>query len=417
MNSTELVSENATGLKFILRALRYRNYRLFFIGQLISLTGSWMQIIAVSWLVYRVTNSALLLGLIAFTTQIPIFFISPFAGVLADRWNRRHVLVITQTLAMIQALILAILTFFGIVSLWHIIILSVFMGLVNAFDVPVRQAFIVDMVENKKDLSNAIALNSFIFNGARLIGASIAGILIAIIGEGMCFLLNSLSFLAVIAALLAMKIKPKKIRDTNKHILYELKDGFNYVYSSLPIRSILLLVSLISLVGMSYMIIMPIFAKDILKGGAQTLGFLMGATGLGAVLGAVYLASRKDIHGLEKNIFIATIIFGAGLAAFSFSRFLWLSALLMLCVGFGMMMQVASSNTLLQHLTHDDKRGRVMSFYAIAFMGMAPFGSLLAGTLASSIGAPLTLLISGCSCILGSIIFANKFSHKGLKFI
>lgn len=397
-------------LKFILRALRYRNYRLFFTGQSISLVGSWMQIVTMSWLAYRLTNSAFLLGVIGFTSQIPIFLISPFAGVLADRWNRKSILLITQTLAMTQAFILAALSFIGVIEVWHIILLSIFIGLVNAFDAPARQAFVVNMVENKEDLGNAIALNSLIFNAARLIGGSLAGIVIALSGEGMCFLLNGLSFLAVIVALWAMKVEITEVKRERKHVLLELKEGLIYVFNFASIRYILLLVTLISLVGMPYTVLMPVFAKDILSGGANILGFLMGTAGLGAIAGAVYLAGREKVIGLERIIPVATIIFGIGLIAFSFSRFIWVSLLLMLLAGFGVMVQIASCNTVLQNLTHDDKRGRVMSFHTIAFMGMAPFGSLLIGSLAGRIGAQSTLLISGFCCILGALFFAGKIS-------
>ncbi len=408
MNSNGLVSDNITGIRFVLRALRFRNYRLFFAGQSISLIGTWMQLIAVSWLTYRLTNSAFLLGLIAFTSQFPVFLLSPFAGVLADRWNRKNILVITQALAMVQAFILALLAFTNAIAVWHIAVLSTFVGVVNAFDAPVRQSFVVDMVEDRKDLANAIALNSFIFNSARIIGSSVAGVLISAAGEGVCFLLNGISFLAVIIALVSMRIRPRAVHDKDSHVITALKEGVAYAFGNTPIRYILLFVTLMSVTGMSFLVIMPVVAKDILRGGASTLGFLMGATGLGALGGAGYLASKKNIHGLERVISIAAAIFGAGLVLFSFSRFLWLSLALMLCIGFGMMVHMISSNTLLQHFTEDDKRGRVMSLYTIAFMGMVPLGNLLAGGLAGKIGAPYTLLISGCACIFGSLIFMSK---------
>jgi len=408
MNLNGYISEKTVGLKFILRALRYRNYRLFFIGQGISLVGSWIQIIAVSWLVYRLTNSPFLLGAVGFASQIPTFLLAPFAGVLADRLNRRRILIITQSLFMIQALILAILALTGNIAVWHILVLGVFVGLVNGFDIPARQAFVVDIIENRNDLVNAIALNSSMFNAARLLGPAVAGILIAATGEGACFLINSISFLAVIFALLAMRIKTKKPTQQNSHILQGLKEGFIYAFGFPPIRYILLLLSLVSLMGMSYAILMPIVAKEILGGGARTLGLLMGATGLGALAGTVFLASRKSVQGLEKIITWGTLIFGAGVVAFSFSRVLWMSLLLLLGVGFGMMIQMGASNTVLQSLTEDDKRGRVMSFFAMAFMGMAPFGSLLAGSLTSWIGADNTLLISGVCCIFGSLFFSRK---------
>ncbi len=401
----ELSMDDPKGLKLIFRALYSRNYRLFFSGQGISLIGTWMQQIAMSWLVYRLTNSAFLLGLIGFSSQISSLFFSPFAGVLSDRWNCRHILVVTQSLAMIQAFILAFLTLMGFVAVHHLIILSIFLGLVNAFDMPTRQAFVVEMVEKREDLGNAIALNSFLFNGARLVGPFIAGILISILGEGMCFLINGASFLAVIIALLAMKMTPSK-RDSEKTQVWEgLKEGFIYAFGFPPIRSILLFLGWISLVGTANTTLMPVFARDILLGGPQTYGFLMGAIGVGAIIGAIFLASRKSVLGLGRIIMIASGIFGVGLIFFSLSHILWLSFFLLLLTGFGMMVHMASSNTILQTIVDDDKRGRVMSLYTMAFMGMAPLGSLAGGSLAVWIGAPTTLIMVGTSCLIGSSLF------------
>jgi MFS family permease len=407
--------DDPKGLRLIFRALYHRNYRLFFGGQSISLIGTWMQQIAMSWLVYQMTHSAFLLGVVGFSSQICSFIFSPFAGVFSDRWNRHHILVVTQSLAMIQAFILAFITLKEVIAIHHIIILSIFLGLVNAFDMPTRQAFVVEMVERREDLGNAIALNSFLFNGARLVGPSIAGILIFALGEGICFLLNGMSFLAVIIALLAMKMKRDKKEPEKTQILKGLKEGFTYAFGFVPIRSILLLLSWISMVGMASTTLMPVFARDILHGGPQTFGFLMAASGVGAVVGAIYLASRKSVLGLGKMIAIASGIFGIGLITFSLSYILWLSLLLLLLTGFGMMVQMASSNTILQTMVDDDKRGRVMSLYVMSFMGMAPFGSLLGGSLASKIGAPYTLIIGGASCIFGSILFIKKLpSIRGM---
>jgi MFS family permease len=391
----------------ILPALRHRNYRLFFGGQGISLIGTWMQRIAMWWLVYRLTNSPFLLGVVGFTGQIPIFLLTPFAGVLADRMNRQRVLVVTQTLAMIQAFILALFVLTGTIAVWHIIFLSIFLGLIDAFDMPVRQSFMVEIVQTK-DLGNAIALNSSIVNSAQLLGPSIAGLLIASMGEGMCFLLNGISYLFVIVSLLAMKITSKKMETQNTHVLQGIREGFSYAFGFTPIRSVLLLLALVSLIGMPYRVLMPVFARDILHGGPHTLGFLMGSSGVGALVGSIYLASRKSVLGLEKWIALATSVFGIGLIAFSLSRVFWLSLFLILLTSFGMMVQFASSNTVLQTIVDEDKRGRVMSFYAMAIRGMAPFGSLLAGGLASKIGAPNTLMIGGVSCILGALVFARK---------
>jgi MFS family permease len=396
------------GLRLIFRALNHRNYRLFFGGQGISLIGTWMQQIAMSWLVYRMTQSAFLLGVVGFSSQICSFFFSPFAGVLSDRWNRHHILVATQSLALIQAFILASLTLTGTIAVHHIIILSLFLGFVNAFDMPTRQAFVVEMVERREDLGNAIALNSFLFNGARLVGPSIAGILISILGEGVCFLLNGLSFLAVIIALLSMKMPSNKREPEKTQILQGVKEGFIYAFGLLPIRSIILFLGWMSLVGTANTTLMPIFAKDILRGDSQTYGFLMAAIGVGAILGAIFLASRRSVLGLGRIIAIASGIFGIGLISFSLSHTLWLSILLLLLTGFGMMVHMASSNTILQTMVDDDKRGRLMSLYAMAFMGMAPFGSLAGGSLAHIIGAPNTLIIGGASCIVGSLLFIKK---------
>jgi MFS family permease len=402
------MESNPKGLKLIFRSLGHRNYRLFFGGQGISLIGTWMQQIAINWLVYRLTGSALLLGVVGFTGRIPTFVFSPLAGVLVDRWNRHRILVVTQILSMIQALILAFLVLTDKIVVWHIIFLSICLGLINALDTPARQAFVVDMIERREDLGNAIALNSSMVNSARLLGPSIAGVLIASMGEGMCFLLNGMSYLAVILSLLAMKITSKRTETPDTYVLHGLKEGFHYAFGFLPIRYILLLLALVSLIGMPYTVLMPVFARDILHGGPHTLGFLMGSSGVGALVGAIYLASRRSVLGLGKWIALAASLFGIGLIAFSLSRIFWFSLFLMLLTGFGMIVQMASSNTVLQTVVDEDKRGRVMSFYAMAFRGMTPFGSLLAGGLASKIGAPNTLMIGGISCILGSLVFARK---------
>jgi MFS family permease len=406
--NTTIESGPKTGLAFAVRALSSRNYRLFFAGQSISLIGTWMQRIAMSWLVYRLTHSALLLGVAGFAGQIPTFLLAPFAGVLADRWNRHRTLIVTQTLAMLQAAVLWVLVLTGSVQVWHVIALAVVLGAVNAFDMPVRQSFIVQMIEIKEDLGNAIALNSSMVNAARLFGPAAAGVLIALFGEGICFLLNALSYLAVIAALVAMRIAPARGRPANGRVLEGLKEGFTYAFGLEPIRYIIFLLALVSLMGMPYQILMPVFAKDILHGGPHTLGFLMGASGLGAFVGTVYLAARRSVHGLERVIAVSAAVFGIGLIVFALSHVVWLSMVLMLFTGLGMIVQMAASNTVLQTVVDDDKRGRVMSFYTMAFMGMAPFGSLLAGALAARIGAPNTLIFGGAFTILGALVFARK---------
>ena len=397
-----------TGLRSLIRALRHRNFRLFFIGQSISLVGTWMQRIAMGWLIYRLTNSEFLLGLVGFVGQAPTLLLGPFAGVLADRWNRHRLIVGTQTVAMLQALVLAILVMTNTVTVWEVIVLGTVLGVVNAFDMPARQTFMIEMLEDKGDLVNAIALNSSIVNGARLLGPSIGGILIAAVGEGICFLLNALSYVAVIVGLLMMRLAIKEGAPRRSKVWQELKDGLAYAAGNVPIRSILSMLALTSLVGMPYTVLMPVFAKDILLGGPRVLGFLMGAVGLGALGGAVYLASRKTVVGLARMIPIAAAVFGLSLSAFAFSHVLWISLPLMLFTGFGQMVQMASSNTLLQTIVDDDKRGRVMSLYVTAFMGMVPIGSLMAGSLASSIGTPWTVFVGGVACIIGAALFARS---------
>jgi MFS family permease len=401
-------STNSVEFKLIFRALRHKNYRLFFVGQSISLIGTWMQQIAMSWLVYRITNSVLLLGVVGFLGQLPTFILAPLAGVIADRHNRRRILVFTQTLAMLQALVLSILVLTNNIEVWHIIVLSIFLGVIGSFDIPVRQAFTVEMIEKREDLGNAIALNSSMVNVARLIGPSLAGILIATLGEGICFLLNSASYIASIVSLLAMSITPRIIIPSDRHVLHHLKEGFIYAFNFIPIRAILILLGLVSLMGVPYQLLMPVFAKDIFHGGPKTLGFLMAMSGVGALAGAIYLAGRKSVVGLGKIIAFASGLFGLGIIMFALSKVLWLSMTIICIAGFAMMVQMAASNTILQTIVEEDKRGRIMSFYTMSFMGMAPFGSLLAGSLAHKIGAPNTLLLGGMCCIIGAFAFMRK---------
>ena len=397
-----------SGLRSIFRSLQYRNYRLFFAGQSVSLIGTWIQRIAMPWLVYDLTKSVFLLGLVGFAGQIPTLLLSPFAGVITDRWNRYHILIATQILAMLQAVILTLLVFNKSIEVWHIVLLSSFLGCINAFDIPARQSFVVKMVEKKEDLSNAIALNSSMVNGARLLGPSVAGVLLATTGEGICFLLNALSYVFVIWSLLLMKVTPFERKETTNSVFKEFKEGFTYTFSSIPIKYTILLLALVSLMGMPYTVLMPVFAKDILHGGSHTFGFLMGASGLGALSGAFYLAWRKSLAGLDKVIPFAAATFGLGLILFSFSRYFPLSLVLMVIIGLGMMLQMATSNTIMQTIVSNEMRGRVMSFYTMAFMGTAPFGSLLAGSSAKLIGVPYTILIGGISCIVGAVFFTRK---------
>ena len=387
------------------RALRHRNYRLFFTGQSISLIGTWLTRVATGWLVYRLTHSALVLGMVGFAGQLPTFVLAPFAGVWVDRLNRHRVLVVTQALAAVQSAAMAILTLAGVITVRDILLLSAFQGVINAVDMPTRQSFVVEMVEDRADLPNAIALNSSMFNGARLIGPSIAGVLIAWVGEGWCFLLDAVSYLAVIASLLAMQVPARAVVRAGGRVLHDLREGFRYVAGSTPIRSVLLLLALTGLFGMPYTVLLPIFAGQVLHGGPHTLGFLMAATGLGAFAGALYMASRRSVLGLGRLIAVMSGVFGIALIAFSRSAWLWLSLPLLALVGTSMMVQMASSNTILQTIVDEDKRGRVMSYYAMAFFGSAPLGSLFAGSLASRIGTPNTILIGGVACVISSALF------------
>jgi MFS family permease len=367
----------ASRLPSALRALRHRNYRLFFGGQLVSLSGMWMQSVAQAWLIYRLTGSSVLLGLVSFSGQIPVFLLASFGGAFADRVERRPILVATQTAMMLLSFVLAVLTLTGAVAVWHIFVLAALSGVVNAFDIPARQSFVVDMV-GKEDLVNAIALNSSMFNGARLIGPAVAGLLITAVGEGWCFLANALSYTAVIAGLLAMKVSVAARPRAVGSALEKIREGFVFVGRTGPVRALMLLLGLVSLMGMPYAVLMPIFADRILQGGPSGLGMLMGASGLGALMGAVALAARKGIHGLGRWVAFASAGFGAGLILFSMSRSFWLSALLLVPTGFSMMVQMASSNTLIQSMVPDGLRGRVMAVYSMMFMGMAPLGALLA---------------------------------------
>ncbi len=407
-NTLSPTAPDVSAWKFAVRALRYRNYRLFFGGQSVSLIGTWMTRIATAWLVYRLTHSAFLLGVAGFSLQIPFLILGPFAGVWVDRLDRHRTLVITQILSMIQSFWLAALALSGRITVPEIIALSLLQGAINALDMPARQAFVVQMVEDRADLSNAIALNSSMVNGARLIGPSLAGIIIAVFGEGYCFLIDGFSYIAVIVSLLLMHVAREQTRAGRLNMLDELKEGWSYVSHFAPIRSILLLLGLVSLVGMPYSVLMPIFAGNILHGGPHTLGFLMGSVGVGALMGALILATRRSVVGLGRVVAMTSAGFGAGLIAFSNSRWLPLSMALMMITGFCMMTEMASSNTILQTIVEEDKRGRVMSYYSMAFQGTAPFGSLIAGAAASRIGAPRTLTIGGGLCIAGAAWFYTQ---------
>ena len=397
-----------TGASHAWRALRHRNFRLFFGGQSISLIGTWMTRIATSWLVFRLTGSPFLLGTVSFAGQIPTFIFAPIAGVWVDRLDRRQVLLWTQTLSMVQSLLLATLTLTGHITIAWILALSIMQGIINAFDMPGRQSFMIQMVEDKRDLSNAIAINSSMVNMARLVGPSLAGMLIAVTSEGWCFLIDGISYLAVIASLLMMHVKAAPAMRKATSTLTDLKVGWTYVSESVPIRTILQLFALVSLMGMPFVVLMPIFAAKVLHGGPHTLGFLMGSMGVGALLSALALAARKSVKGLVRMIPLAAAVFGFGLIGFGLSRVFWLSMIMVMIAGAGMMQGMAGSNTVIQTIVSEDKRGRVMSYYTMAFVGMAPFGSLLAGGLAHAIGAPWTVILNGAAVLLGAVWFTTK---------
>jgi len=389
------------------RSLRHRNYRLYLIGQLVSVCGTWMQQVAQSWLVYRLTGSATLLGLVGFATQIPVFGLGALGGVISDRYSSHRVAVWTQSAALLQAIILSGLTLTGWIQPLHIILLGVILGVVNAFDMPARQALMHKLVA-VDDLPNAVALNSSMINAARIIGPGLAGIVVAKLGEGTCFLINAVSYLAVIVALLAMKLAPQEAAPTKQlSLAHSLAEGIRYTLDTVPIRDVLLLLSVVGVMGMPYITLMPVFAADIHKSGADALGLMMGAIGLGALVGALGLARRKSVIGLGRVIAIATTGFGLALIAFSFSKLFWLSLLLLTGVGMGWMVQIAACNTALQTLADDAMRGRVMSLFSMMLVGMAPFGSLIAGWASDRIGAPLVVAVGGAGCALAGLVFAR----------
>jgi MFS family permease len=393
-----------------LRALGYRNFQLFFGGQLISLIGTWMQNIAQAWLVYRISGSSVKLGAVSFAGQIPIFFLAPLGGIVADRFSKRRVVIVTQSVSMLLAFALAGLTLTKTIEVWHVFVLASLLGVVNAFDIPARQAFQVEMV-GKPDLMNAIALNSSMFNASRIIGPAIAGILVAAIGEGWCFFMNAVSYVAVIAGLLLMTVEERERKAPGASPLEDVLEGFRFVLRNLPVRAILTLLGVVSLTGMPYMVLMPIFADRILHGGPRTLGWLMGCAGVGALAGALRLASRTDLKGLNRWLPVASLAFGATLIAFAWSRVFWLSACILLPAGFSMMIEMASSNTLVQSMAPDELRGRVMSVYSMVFMGMAPFGALLAGVAADRFGTPWTVTGSGIFCMIAALVYWTQLKR------
>jgi MFS family permease len=393
--------------KVTLRAFRHRNYRLFFAGQMVSLVGTWMQSVAQAWLVYRLTGSAALLGIVSFASQFPIFLLAPLGGAVADSYPRRHAMIAIQAASMMLAFPLAVLTFFNRIQVWEIVVLSILLGVVSAFDIPVRHSFVVEMV-GREDLMNAIALNSSMMNTARVLGPAIAGVLVAAVGEAWCFLLNGISYLAVIVCLTFITAGNHSHREQHGSWLAAMARGFQFVLHNRPVSALLILVGLSSLMGTPYMVLMPIFADQILKGGARELGILMGSSGIGALFGALLLAGRRDVRGLGNWVMIGCGTFGVSLILFALSRNFWISVFLLLPVGFTMMVQIASSNTLIQAMVPDQLRGRVIAVYSMMFMGMMPVGGLLGGFLANRLGAPLTVIAGGVVCIAGAVVFGLR---------
>lgn len=422
MAVTETTGGGATGLRFLFRALRHRNYKLFFAGQGVSVIGTWMQGAAQGWLIRTLVtdprDASFWLGMVPFVSQLPTFLLPLLTGVLADRLNRRKILLVTQTLSMLQALALSALVFSNVVTIWQIILLALSLGLINSFDIPARQSFVVEMIEDRSDLGNAIALNSSLVNFARIIGPALAGLLIAFFGRNgddlnktgiaFCYLCNGISYLFVLRALLAMTVKPRVAVSSQGHVLAGLKEGFKYAAHSKPIRAVLLLLATISVMGVAYSALMPTIARDILHVGADQYGLLFGAVGVGALGGAASLAGRKNIRGLKTVVATGAIAFGCGLVAFSFSTNYWVACGLLVVTGFGWMTTSAACNTFLQTIVDDDKRGRVMSFWAMSFMGMVPFGSLYTSLVAHAIGPMHTVLIGGLMCILAGVVFASR---------
>jgi MFS family permease len=413
MTPRNIFPKDLKAFRKIFVSMQSRNYRLYFTGQSISLIGTWMQNIALSWLVYRLTGSVFLLGLVGFTTQIPTFILSPFTGVLIDRYNRLRIMMLSQISFMLHALVMTLLVLFNIVEVWHIIALSLIFGIISSFDAPARQSLVINLIDHKEDLGNAIALNSAIFNGARLIGPAIAGITIALVGEGICFLLNALSFVAVIYALWKIDLPSKPVIAKDSNLRKIFTDGLRYTFRSVPIRRLLLQLALLSLVAIPFIVLLPAYAKEILHGSADTLGFLMSSLGAGALTGAISMAARKSILGLGKVISGSVILLGSMILLASFSEKSFISMILFYFGGLSMIVSIAAINTMLQTIADEDKRGRVMSFYAMALMGITPIGNLMAGTIASTIGIPHTLLTGGFITIIAGLWF--EWDRKALR--
>lgn len=402
---------NPSRISNLLVSFKSRNYRYYFAGQSLSLIGSWMQNVAMSWLVYRITGSVFLLGVVGFANQIPSFFFSPFAGVITDKYNRRNIMIWTQVLFMLQALLFAILTLTGTIQVWHIIALSLFFGFITVFDTPARQSLVVDLVDNRENIGNVIALNSAVFNGTRLIGPGVAGMVIAYAGEGICFLINAASFLVIILALTQIVVKHEKREQTSSNMWGELKDGYVYTFGNGPVKQLIIVISVISLMGLPTFVLLPAYAREVLGGDSRTLGFLMSAAGVGALIAALYLASRSGIRGLTRIISLSIFCFGFGILGMALGSNSWTAYIMMFFCGLGMVASLAGMNTLIQYLISDEMRGRVMSFYAIALMGMTPVGSFLAGTSASTIGLKFSLLIGAFACLVTAFYFLTRKNY------
>jgi MFS family permease len=416
MTLNHFIPKELRKIKSTFSSLRSRNYRMYFMGQGFSLVGTWMGNVAMSWLVYRLSGSVFLLGLVGFTNQIPMLILSPISGVLTDRYDRHKIMLFAQVFFMLQSLTIALLVLFNLIQVWHIITLSVIFGIISAFDAPARHSLVIDLIDKPEDLSNAIALNSAIFNAARLVGPAIAGITIAVVGEGICFLLNAASFIAIIVALLKIRIPFKRPAGKTANLKESFAEGLHYTFQSVPIRTLLFLLAIMSLAGFPFLVLLPAYAKEILHGGADTLGFLMSALGAGALCGALYMAGRKSVLGLGGVISICAVTMGLAVAAASFSENIYLSLSLFFIGGLSMILSIAAVNTMLQTIADEDKRGRVMSFYSMALMGTTPIGNLLAGSVASGIGIPYTLLIGGAITVVSGILFQlNRKSFR--KFV
>lgn len=395
-------------MKSIFSSLHSRNYRLYFVGQSISLIGTWMQNIALSWLVYRLTGSVFLLGLVGFTSQIPTFILLPFTGVITDRFNRLRIMKVTQLFFLLHALTMALLVLFNLIEVWQIVALSVVFGIITSFDAPARQSLVIDLIDDPKDLGNAIALNSAVFNGGRLIGPAIAGVTIALVGEGICFLLNAASFVAVIMALMMIRIPVREEHIHPSNFKNSFMEGFQYTFHSMPIRTLITILAILSLIGLPFIVLLPAYAKEVLHGSSDTLGYLMSGLGAGALTGALYMASRKTVIGLGRLISVSVAVLGLTIALASASPNMYFSLIVFFFGGLSMVLSLSSINTMLQTIADENKRGRVMSFYAMALMGATPFGNLLAGTLASGVGINFALLISGTVTILSGVWFGMK---------